>query len=310
MRYELDCFIKRIYFLILLFMVISLIVGCVTFQVRGKKQTGAFYPLDSIRELTRLTADLSPESKPVISPNGQILAFVSEKHGENDIFISDTMAKNHRQITLSKSSDNNPAWTPDNKSILFDSARLGFGAIFKKNLDQERITYQVVARGANDFAPDVSPNGKAIVFGSLTSGIESLWIATIDGANLTQIGEGIFPNWSPDGEKILFISLKGGNSDVWLVNHDGSNLTQITVDIAEDIDPSWSPDGNKIVFSSNRTGNFDIWVLDLKADRLTQLTHHPGNDKNPDWSPDGEYIYFDSLRDENLDIWRMIPVLE
>ena len=311
MRCDLSCFSIRIYVMVLPFMAISLIiVGCVPFQVGKKQQSVAFYPLDSIRELTRLTADLSLDSKPVISPNGQILAFVSKKHGDSDIFISDTMAKNPQQITLSRNSDNNPAWTPDKKSMLFVSGRFGFGAIFKKNLNQERITYQVVARGANDFAPDVSPDGKAIVFGSLTSGIESLWTASIEGANLTQIGEGIFPKWSPDGEKILFISSKGGNSDVWLVNPDGSNLNQITVNIAEDIDPSWSPEGDKIVFSSNRTGNFDIWVLDLKVDRLTQLTHHPGDDKNPNWSPDGKYIYFDSHRNGNMDIWRLMPVLE
>jgi len=266
-------------------------------------------PLESIRELTLLTIETSQDANPRVSPDGRSIAFVSDKHGNFDIFIADAMGRNPRQITLSASADDNPAWTPDGLSIVFDSSRLGYRALFRINLDNERVVEQIVARGADDFAPSVSHNGEVIAFGAL-SGVESLWLTQINGSRLKQIGEGITPRWEPSGNRLLFASSKGGNSDVWLVNLDGRELVQLTLDSAEDRSPSWSPDGRRIAFSSNRTGNFDLWMLNLDNGRLTQLTNHPGDDDNPEWSPEGKYIYFDSWRGDNRDLWRLTPVLD
>jgi len=287
-----------------------LLEGCVPSFLNGaNKSNVATRPLDSIRELTLLTTERSQDANPRISPDGRSIAFVSDKHGNSDIFIADAMGRNPRQITLSGSVDSNPSWTLEGQSIIFDSARLGYRALFRIDLDNERIVKQLVARGADDFAPAVSPDGEHIAFGSLP-GEESLWVARVDGSAVKQIGDGITPQWEPQGDSLLFVSSKGGNSDIWKVNLDGSVLTQLTVDTAEDRSPSWSPDGRRIVFSSSRTGNFDLWMLNMGNGRLTQLTNHPGDDDNPAWSPDGKYIYFDSWQGGNRDLWRLTPVLD
>jgi Tol biopolymer transport system component len=287
-----------------------LLEGCVpSFRNGVNKSDVAARPLESIRELTLLTTETSQDANPRISPDGRSIAFVSDKHGNSDIFVADPMGRNPLQITLSGSVDANPAWTQEGRSIIFDSTRLGYRALFRIDLDNERIVKQIVARGADDFAPSVSPDGKHIAFGSL-SGEESLWLARIDGSDVKQIGEGIMPKWEPRGDRLLFVSSKAGNSDIWMVNPDGRVLTQLTVDSAEDRSPSWSPDGRRIVFSSNRTGNFDLWMLNMESGMLTQLTNHPGDDDNPAWSPEGKHVYFDSWRGDNRDLWRLTPVLD
>ena len=271
----------------------------------GSTPTEATETLESTAGLTQITLHESADFYPVLSPDGERLLFVSQKHGNNDIFLADIFAKNPRQVTTSVSTDSHPIWTPDGKAILFDSDRLGYTAIFKIDPAHTNIVRQIIARGASDSAPDISPNGQSIAFGS--GGTALLWLADADGTDLVQIGEGGFPKWSPDGKTILFTSSKSGNADIWSIKPDGSEITQLTVDVADDVEPCWSSDGKKIVFSSNRTGNFDLFVLDLEANKLNQLTSHPADDGGPEWSPDGKYIYFHSTRSGNSDIWRLTP---
>ncbi len=265
--------------------------------------------LESTFELTQITMHASADFNPVLSHDGEQLLYVSQKHGNNDIFVSDVLAKNPRQVTLSASAESNPVWTPDGKEILFDSDRLGFTAVFRLTLARPEIIRQIVARGASDSAPNISPDGKLVALGS--GGTASLWLADANnGANLIQIGEGGLPKWSPDGKFIIFTSSKSGNADIWRIKPDGGELTQLTVDVAEDVAPCWSPDQKKIVFSSNRTGNYDLWVLNLETDEFNQLTDHPADDGGPDWSPDGKYIYFHSIRSGNLDLWRLTSPMD
>jgi Tol biopolymer transport system component len=291
----------------------ALLIGGLTFtgclDLQARRADVPARPLESIKDLILLTSDRSPEWGVQLSPDGRTMAFVARKHGNADIFIADAMGKNPLQVSLSTADDDNPSWLPDGRALVFDSDRLGYRAIFRVDLEEERVVHQVVARGASDFAAHVSPDGERIAFGAEGPAAESLWVAGIDGSEPAQIGEGIRPRWSPGGSRLLFTSSKAGNEDLWLVTLDGMRLVQLTVDSANDRAASWSPDGKKVVFASDRTGNFDIWTLDLESGTLTQLTNHPGDDDNPVWSPDGRHIYFDSLRGKNRDLWRLTPVV-
>jgi Tol biopolymer transport system component len=47
--------------------------------------------------------------------------------------------------------------------------------------------------------------------------------------------------WSPDGSKIVFWSLKSGNEEIYIMNADGSGVTQLTNQTAVDSQPAWQP---------------------------------------------------------------------
>jgi Tol biopolymer transport system component len=271
------------------------------------KSSGHLHQLDSITELMQITSSKSNEFFPRISNKGDRMFFVADKADNLDIFVSDLFCKNPMHVTFSSSNEVQPCWSPDDKAIYFTSDRLGYSAIFRKKLADERITREITVRGTPDSSPAINKDNGFLAFSNFNS---SIWLQDMqDFTNVYQIAEGSSPQWKPNERTLLFSSRKSGNSDIWLTDVHASYLTQITVDSADDIEPSWSPDGKKIVFASNRTGNFDLWLLDLANDQLVQLTNNLADDHNPAWTPDGEYIYFDSIRSNNLDIWRIKPVI-
>jgi len=111
------------------------------------------------------------------------------------------------------------------------------------------------------------------------------------------------PDLSPDGQRVVFVSDRDGDKNLYMINVDGTGLTQLTLADDNDYDPDWSPDGQHIAFVSSRTGSTrsEIWTarigdegLDLST--LTLVTYDDFNDYNPAWSPDGRMIAYSSFR--------------
>ncbi len=69
------------------------------------------------------------------------------------------------------------------------------------------------------------------------------------------------PEISPDGKKVVFMSERAGNWEIYSIDINGENLQALTTDPASDGLPTWSPDGSKIAFVSNSDGEWSIWVM-------------------------------------------------
>lgn len=82
-------------------------------------------------------------------------------------------------------------------------------------------------------------------------------------------------NFAPDG-KIVFNSLMTGNDEIWVTNADGSGRRQLTSNPADEGGPVVSPDGSSIFFSSNRTGEFQVWVMNSDGSNQMQITQTEG----------------------------------
>jgi serine/threonine protein kinase len=78
-------------------------------------------------------------------------------------------------------------------------------------------------------------------------------------------------SWTPDG-RIVYASVASGNQDIWIMNADGTNQKQLTFDSHIDREASVSPDGRYIVFASNRAGSFNVWRMDIDGNNPLQLT--------------------------------------
>ena len=75
------------------------------------------------------------DGMPAYSPNGEQIAFVSERDGAYDIFIMNADGTEKRNITRSLSRDFAPTWAPDGSRIAFHSYVGGSWDIYVINID-------------------------------------------------------------------------------------------------------------------------------------------------------------------------------
>lgn len=105
-------------------------------------------------------------ARPRFSPDGRAIAASRLlPTGELDLVIVDAGGANLRSLTTDRAKDVEPAWTPDGQRLVFRSDRDGVSNLYAVGVDggaPVRLTN--VVGGA--FAPDVSPDGKTIVFSS------------------------------------------------------------------------------------------------------------------------------------------------
>ena len=68
-------------------------------------------------ETQRVTETPWKEQDPRWSPNGKWIAFVSDRTGREEVFISDELGKNVKQLSNVDSDKNGIVWAPDSKSL-------------------------------------------------------------------------------------------------------------------------------------------------------------------------------------------------
>ncbi len=236
---------------------------------------------------------------PMVSPDGNHLAFASNRTGEFDIFLITFGKAGTVQLTQSNKDDRHPNWTPDNKTVLFDSKRTGGGDLYETARDGSSGFLQLSDRGDIDLFPSVSKDGKAVLYASgpkkkvqFRTKLNVVMAEEKAQANKARIlAEGNEPRFSPDGTQIVFVSKRTKNKDIWLMNSYGGMQTQLTTEPKDDEQPAFSPDGKSIIFASKRTGNFDLWVMEADGSNARQLTTDPTDEVQPCWSSGG-YIYY------------------
>ena len=76
--------------------------------------------------------------------------------------------------------------------------------------------------------------------------------------------------WTPDG-KILFTSMASGNEDLWIMDADGKNRKQLTTSEGPDFWPSVSVDGRYIVFTSERGRGRRTWMMDIDGNNPREI---------------------------------------
>ena len=258
---------------------------------------------------THLTYDDADDGSPAWSPDGQRIAFNSNRDGNYEIYVMNADGSGLTRLTHHDADDYAPAWSPDGQRIAFDSDREENGEIngeiYVMNADGSGLT-RLTHHDASDYSPAWSPDGQRIAFHSSRDGNREIYVMNADGSGLTRLthhdASDSLPAWSPDGQRIAFTSNRDGrNFEIYVMNADGSGLTRLTHHDAGDYAPAWSPDGQYIAFWSVRDENFEIYVMNADGSGLTRLTEGSA----PAWSPDGQRIAFSSDREGNGEIYVM-----
>ena len=224
---------------------------------------------------------------PAISPDGQQIAFLSERSLFSiDLYVADARTGKVQRRLTSTASD------PHYSSIQFIYSAGAWDA------QGRRLAIATVANGRPVLA----------IFDA-ASGDRTREIRVPD------VDEVFNPTWAPDGSAICFTGMAHGLTDLYVANVQAGTVRQLTHDAFADLQPAWSPDGRRIAFATDRfssqldslnLGAYRIGFIDPVSGAVTQAPAFTGGKNiNPQWGRDGQALFFISDRDGIPNVYRM-----
>ncbi|MGB9835868.1 MAG: Tol-Pal system beta propeller repeat protein TolB [Candidatus Saccharicenans sp.] len=233
------------------------------------------------------------------------IVFVSNRDGNDELYMMDYDGANQTRLTFNKWRDYMPAWSPDQRAIVFTSYRAGNPDLYLLYPYEGKLV-PVSTRGTN-FSGAFSPDGKKLAFCSTRDGNAEIYVANADGSNVRRItfnsAIDTAPSWSPTGREIAFTSDRTGTPQIYIMDAEGGNVRKVSFGGDYLDSPVWSPDGERIVFVSRVNNFFDLYILNLKTNKITKLTESNARNESPSWSPDGRHVVFSSNMSGTIQIY-------
>jgi|GEM_PF-3883053 len=226
-------------------------------------------PRDGRTPARRLTDNVALEARPVPSPDGEQLLFVSDRFGDYDLFVMPADGGEARRLTWDFATDYPYDWRSDGQAVLEYAPRYELfwaSAVYEVPLDgsqPRRIT---------------GPDHDDHVFASYLGDDEHIVYTR---------GPGEWAQKHYHGQ---------GNYDLWSYDKTTGQHQQLTDYDGDDYWPQPSPDGSVVYFVSDRDGTDNLWALDMESGEFTQLTFAEVD--GPHWpriSSDGDEIAYEQL---------------
>jgi hypothetical protein len=205
------------------------------------------------------------------------------------------------------------AWTPDGKQIVYAELQVHrtfsiFGDLSVVSVDTGRV--RRLTHGVRALDPDVSPDGRTIVFARKMGDRSELFTIGLDGSGLAPLTSSVpgvewsGPRFQPTSADAIVAArlLPGGWLDIVLVDRATGAVEQLTHDRAKDVEPTWTPDGGTVVFRSDRDGVSNLYALRLADRQLVRVTNVVSGAFQPSVSPDGRSVAYAEYSSRGYDV--------
>jgi Tol biopolymer transport system component/C-terminal processing protease CtpA/Prc len=246
-----------------------------------------------------LVSHTANEARPLYSPDGRYLAFISSRTGNGDVYLLTLASGDLKRLTFDDGLDQLDGWSRDGRWLYFSSTSRDIGGLndlYRVSVNGGTPMTVSADRYTNEFFCAPSPDGKTLAFAArgIASGQwwrkghshideSEIWLLRSfeDGAGsyerVTAAGgaKELWPMWSADGRNLFYVSdrtdsgNKNGAQNIWTATPgrpDARRLSNFTD--GRVLWPSVSYDGREIVFEHN----FAIWKLDTDSGKASEIT--------------------------------------
>lgn len=251
--------------------------------------TSASYPSGRMTELYSVPAtggattqvNVAPMQRAVYSPDGLRIYYQLRPGMENewrkhhtsavtaDIWVYDTAAGTHTNLTSRPGEDRDPALSPDGRTLYFLSERDGVSF----NVYSAPLADIAAAQPLTTYSDHPVRFLSAAADGTLAYGWDGAIYTLTPGAQPTRVNIDITLTDPAENTVKLPVSLAGG---------------------------SVSPDGKQLAFASRG----DIFVTSVEYPTTKRITATAANDRQPVWGADNHTLYFTGEEDGHANLYR------
>ena len=208
----------------------------------------------------QLTTQDAYDCRPVWSPDGQQIAFASDRNGGSDIFVMPAQGGPARRLTTNSSAELPTAFTPDGRYVLFTASIQdpASSALFPTSAMTE--LYRVPVEGGRTEQVLGTP-AEAVAFDATGRYL------------YYQDRKGFEDEWRKHHTSSI-------TRDIWMYDTETGQHTNLTARDGEDRNPVLSADGRTLYFLSERNGgSFNVYAFPVdRPQEVTAVTHfqtHP-----------------------------------
>jgi Tol biopolymer transport system component/DNA-binding winged helix-turn-helix (wHTH) protein len=242
---------------------------------------------------------LGSNEGPQLSPNGRKLAFMSNRGGSMEIWISDPDGSYPLKLT-NLDGCGSPRWSPDSRSIVFDSIHTGSPAVYVVGLDggEPRL---VAGNDSETYVPSWSHDGKWIYFASNRDGGDFVWkTAAVGGGPAVRVTQhpGFFAQESADGKTLYFASSRFPLPEIWQMPVGGGGETLVSPLLRPESWAGWIATEKGFYFlAPGGEGRGTIAYFDAQEGTTRLITRLSGNAFWLSASSDGKTIWYNQRQE-------------
>ena len=188
-----------------------------------------------------------------------------------------------------------PNWTPDGKTLIFNSK----GLLYNFDLTTGKpcvLNTGFATNNNNDHVLSFDGKMMGISHHSIDDQHQSVvYFLPVTGGNpkrVTTKSPSYLHGWSPDNKYLIYTGARNDQFNIYKIPLEGGEEIQLTHATGLNDGSEYTPDGKFIYFNSTRTGTMQIWRMKPDGSEQVQITFDTFNNWFPHISPDGKSIVF------------------